>query len=483
MEMELLGTGFTVATVQIRSVNADSVMIYATEDKAVPAAEKVAAEGFSARDGQVEVPGLTAGKTYRIHAVACGYGKLSRVQTVVAKTQDPPDYDDGDRKEIPKLADLTLCTGGGRPNSNQWFSIPYYWNKDRFAPHVSYTDSEGEHWLFDAFLSISGVDASGKSFTIANGPRSADKASWQSFIDYWLGVGGAFDQLDNQIEEVSRRIGVPAHRRYVVMTMPSPICFEYFSDKNSSTTYWGQLDGRTLDFRNVADQIAALEWYVDEVRARFKALNPKHLELAGLYILQEELVAKSSGWNYQYKRWDKILPAVSQYLHSHYEGLYWIPYIVKDGSGAGADGVDIWRSLGIDQAWLQLGHYWDNSNMKPLSKTVQTLKDSGMGIELEFEYSMVNGVMSADYGYSGPCYGPDDHGGLTFTAEDVPMLRQRLRDYMDSFVDAGLYGQRGIALYSGSNALWQLATSKDAGDRAMYLELCSFIADNPLKAN
>ena len=95
-----------------------------------------------------------------------------------------------------------------------------------------------------------------------------------------------------------------------------------------------------------------------------------------------------------------------------------------------------------------------------------------MGMELEFEYSCVTDQMKAG------ALGPDSFGKLTFTAADVPALQDRVRHYMQEYKDAGLYGTGSIALYSGSNALTQLATSPDASDHALYDELCEFIIGN-----
>ena len=77
--------------------------------------------------------------------------------------------------------------------------------------------------------------------------------------------------------------------------------------------------------------------------------------------------------------------------------------------------------------------------------------------------------------------GPDGNGSPTFYLKDVPMLRQRVRDYMDMYKRTGLYGQIPIAVYSGTDAWSQLATSPDPEDRAMFLELCNFISQSPLK--
>ena len=52
---------------------------------------------------------------------------------------------------------------------------------------------------------------------------------------------------------------------------------------------------------------------------------------------------------------------------------------------------------------------------------------------------------------------------------------------MNEFKEAGYYGKERIATYSGTNAMYELATSPDAADRQMYLEYCKFIVENPLR--
>ena len=181
-------------------------------------------------------------------------------------------------------------------------------------------------------------------------------------------------------------------------------------------------------------------------------------------------MAEPSGWNYAQKRWDKILPRISDYLHSFDMGLYWIPY-------RGADGCTLWKDLGIDQAWLQPNYYWDGTSSKSVTDACALMKQYGMGMELEFEYSMVKETMSIP-----GIMGPDAQGRYVFTSDDVPALRSRFREYMSSYKASGLYGKSPLALYSGSNALYQLATSSDPEDRAAYLELCEFITGSPLHA-
>lgn len=476
IQLTLEAVSHGTATVRVESLYAEEVRLVCLTEDGVPAAEVIAAEGILAVGGRAVFTGLAPGTKHYVFGLGLGKGgkqsRIERLELVTAvEAGDLYAWEVG-RDGPPFFADVTLCTGGGVPNSNAWFQIPFGWDRGRFAPHVSFTDDDGsEKWLFEAFLAITGIDPEGKNFGINNNGRlSADQESWANLIDYWMGPDGAFSELDAAIAEAGARIGGPVPTRYVVMEIPDPIMFERFTDKSSSTSYWGAVDGRLLDFSRIDDQILALEWYIERARERFAALAPKHLELAGFYILSEELVAKPEGWNYPYKRWDRILPPVGEYLNARNEGLYWIPYLT-------ADGTDMWRELGINFAWLQPNYYWDYTGEKPIKDAVRKLDALGMGIELEFEYSMVEGVMKTP-----GIMGPDGAGNYVFKLADVPSLRARFREYMDAYKAAGLYGKRPVALYSGSNALWQLANSTENADIAMYRELCRFISDSPLRS-
>lgn len=402
-------------------------------------------------------------------------GETERWETIPFKTTVGPDslceWERG-RDGAPSFADISLITLG-RHNSN-----PPEWTPERFGSHVAY---DGK-WLFDAFLCIDGWDpVRNLSYSITTNRYSATQESWEDLLDAWLGDDGALLKLDAAISNAASALGAPPAPRYVVMSVPDPIMFQYFGDKTSPTDYWGAIEGSQLDFSGVQDQIAACKWYIDQCRYRFSRLGLRHLELAGFYILSEELhisesfyrglglsFSSADTWNAQYKRWETIIPAVAEYLHSCNEGLWWVPYCL-------APGHRVWKNLGIDMAFMQPNHYWDTSNQHPMSKTIQAIKQYGMGIELEFEYSMVADIMKDGR------MGPDASGNMIFTAADIPALRSRLREYMDSYKNAGLYGVFPIAVYSGTDAWNQLATSSDASDNEMFREICNFITQSPLR--
>ena len=369
----------------------------------------------------------------------------------------------------PLYADMTLVGWHHRE--------PMQWTAERLAPHVSFTDENGkEHWLFESFLFIEAQDISrGRIYSVAPSGLSADKVSWEALLERWLGPEGDVKALDEAVGAAAKRIGKPSRKRAVILTIPDPVMLERFSDKKSSTTYWGAVNGRQLDFANVNDQILAMEWYIAEARNRFRALHLKNVELGGFYILSEDLPngfgkTPAERLNIQYKRWELILPAVSAFLHGSGFGLYWIPYHL-------APGYRNWKQLGIDMAYMQPNYYWDlhKKGRHPFDKTVEAVRDYGMGMELEFEYSMVADVMRVWM------TGPDGDGAAAFTPEDVPALREMFREYLRQFKAAGFYGERPFTLYSGTDALHQLAVSPDPEDRAMYLELCNFVIGNPMK--
>ena len=357
---------------------------------------------------------------------------------------------------LPSFADMTLVTMGWHNYS------PPAWTPERFASHVSYVGDDGkERWLFDSFLCIDGWDpVRNLSFSITPDRKSATQDSWLYLLDAWMGSDGALLKLEKAIADAESRIGPPPSPRYVIMSVPDPIMFQSFGDKSSSTRYWGAIDGRQMDFSQVQDQIAAYKWYIDQCRSRFARLSVPHLKLAGFYVLSEELhlsedyykqnglsYGSSDFWNSQYKRWETIIPAAAGYVHAENQGLWWIPYYL-------APGYRLWDRLGIDMTFMQPNHYWDTeANEHPMSKSIQAMQQYGMGIELEFEYTIL---------------GNDSY-------------RKKLREYLSAYKASGLYGVKPIAVYSGTDAMHQLATSTDSSDKEMYREICNFITQSPLK--
>ena len=466
------------ASFTVQAVNA-AVLRYGA-DESLPLTQETGSTGPVTC--ALNLSGLEPLTDYQLYVQGVGpSGEEGKVMQVAFSTAKGPDnrYPWEERRSgVPSFADLSLITLG-------WHQAnPPAWTEERFASHISYKDREGvSHWLFDAFLCIDGWDpARNLSYSLVNGRNSAVKESWEDLLEAWLGDDGALKRLDAAVGSAAAVLGNPPAPRYVVMGLPDPVRYQSFQDKNSPTAYWGKLNGRTLDFADVADQVAACQWYMDRCRERFQALGLKHLELAGFYVLSEELpldpafyrnagqaYGSADTWNWEHKNWEIIVPALASYAHSCREGLWWIPYHL-------APGYKVWKELGFDAAFMQPNYYWDHDQVShPLSATKNALQKYRMGMELEFEYSLVAALM-AD-GRSAP----DGNGNPTFYAKDVPMLRERVRAYMQAYQETGLYGVLPLAVYSGTDAMHELAVSSDPDDRDMYHDLCQFIIGSPLK--
>ena len=466
---------------EIKSLNTDEIYVLVlplNEEK--PSAETICGQGKSVEGSEAFIGGLESDSDYTAYAV----GRLEDRFSKVAECSFTTPYRSTERTEILTFADLDLLSGGIT------YKTPNTWDENRLKPHVTFTDGNGqEQWLHEAFLLIGGEDSNRNMILCidSGGQRSGDQEAWTDFADYWLKDGGVVDVLDQTIANAKTRIGRPSFRHMVVITIPDPIMLEYFTDKSSSTTYWGKVHDRTLDFSNTSDQVLACQWYINYVIESWETLMPQNVDLAGFYILSEALVAKPDGWNYKYKKWDKIIPPVASYLHEMKYGLYWIPYYQ-------ADGYDMTEELGIDYAWMQPNKYWDypeKKQKKSWSWVFSAMNTYGLGMEIEFEGShgeagwsqYEEGVPRTSSSILETVRTNNDAQGTAKGKPNPQAARNKalLREYMNEFKKAGHYGKSRIATYSGTNAMYELATSPDEADRQMYLEYCRFIVENPLR--
>ena len=429
-----------------------------------------------------EFKGLTVGATYDLGVSAVCVSESGYTESTVTWVEDvtitasAPD-------ELPVPSAMSLIYGGSEDRN------PFEWTQDRWQSHVSYKDNSGdEHWLFDAFLCNESALYNGNwSFVLQglSGTYSGTKEKWSSLLDYWFDGGsfsyqsgywnkngwnayntdwsalqpitlscGGLDNLEKAIAATASRIGEPSTKRYVVIGLPEPIYFKNFyrgvngqdmGENFTSTTYWGSLNGTTLDFSKADDRVAAVSWYMDEIERRFDAQNYQYLELLGFYILEESLSTTTSSYRNAYKLHQTTIPKIAAHAHEMGKGLYWIPY-------NGAESYTKWKTLGFDMAYYQPGYYFNAS--QNLDAAINTLLDQGMGMELEFSHTAVAALMGAD----------------------AEAYQSRVREYLSRSKSLGVYGNRPLAVFSSTNAWQQLATSKDERDKALYQELCAYLA-------
>lgn len=370
---------------------------------------------------------------------------------------------DWEKDELRNISDATICYGGNSARN------PYQWDEARFEKSVIYTDENGkEHWFFDNMIMMElWTDDYRVTYSIANDGRySSRKEHWQEQLDYWFDKQYGFAALDACISAAAERIGNPPTKRGIIFSLPDPVYFEHYSDamkgKNRNTVYWGELDGHEMDFSKAEDRIKAYLWFVNEVRARFARSGYQNIELVGFYILSEELSVPGS-LRYEYKEHDITIKAVANYCHSVGEGVYWIPYAM-------APGIENGRDFGFDLVVMQPNYYWPDARWS-WDQIESKIKDYGLGMELEFE------------GNHGE---PMGSSILSFLKNGEPnpyseRNKSRFLEYLDNACQRGLYGTVPFVLYSGTNGLYELATSTDEKDQEVYHRLGKFVINSPLK--
>ena len=172
----------------------------ATDNPAAHTAREVAERGTPGTEQTVVIDGLQPSTFYTVFAVACNdkgdFGSLQYVQFTTDSSESLI-YDWEQRRNgILSFTDMALCYGGSAHRT------PFRWEKERFAPFVSYVDLQGrEHWMFDAFLCIEFVI---DNFSLAVGASgtSAGRAQWEHLIEYWFDDANKLQRWENILQGV-----------------------------------------------------------------------------------------------------------------------------------------------------------------------------------------------------------------------------------------------------------------------------------------
>jgi hypothetical protein len=366
----------------------------------------------------------------RLILIFCFVVPLAARAETVPGTNPPPNtngaYFPLYQKTAPNITDLALIYQGGdhRPK----------WTTNYFAPYVTYTNPQTgrEQWLFDGFLFIEFQDGRGHSFEPFPKNEPAQEIHWLNLIERNFSADG-LPALEQTCRDAALRLGPPLRRRQVVLTLPVPI---------RGQTNWGEINGRALNFKQSADQIAACEWYMDTALAKWRALAPKELDLVGFYWLQEDALGSNS-----------ILPALAKQVHRRGRQFFWIPYWQPKSAVA----IGNWRSYGFDAVWQQPNYFFNPKTPDTrLQEACDFARRSGMGLELEFDGRVLS---------------------------QPTIFEPRLAAYLNAFARYNVEATSSIAWYEGGGALNNLATSKEPGMRQHYDHIAQFILSRQRRAD
>ena len=317
------------------------------------------------------------------------------------------------------IFDMVLMYYGGSHRKTEW-------NKEQCMKNVAYLDEKGKyHWMFDGFLLLEFKNGEGRSFASYYEPLAARKQEWIKLCDRFFQQNVALHAIDDCIEEVSKKIGKPKHKRKVVLTLPEPV---------PNQKDWGELNGKSMDFSQDKDRIEACNWFIDYAIRRFKDEKYKHLELDGFYWVAEEATHSRT-----------ILHAIGDYMRKKKMKFNWIPYWGSDGHGE-------WKDLKFDVAYQQPNYFFyeQKPDENHLPNVCKFAFERGMFLEVEFDERALK--KSADY------------------------RADRLYDYMEAFRKAGAIEKIPFAYYIGDCMVYDLATSKHKEDNDLYKYFAEIVA-------
>ena len=334
------------------------------------------------------------------------------------------------------IVDLALIYQGGYRRID--------WNQDHFKPFLTWTnpDTQEEEWLFDGFLFIEIYSGNVFYFEAATGDplyRPINKADFLWWLDQVFVENRSIDALDKAVGKTIERLGSPPRPHRVVLMVPDAIC-----EVTNNLRFWGELNGKTLDFGNDEDRIAAIKWYIDMLMDRWNRKTYKNIELAGFYWVVEDIGYYSRASN------RRVLPVIGQYVRSLSKQFYWIPYNNASGSSE-------WKALGSDIAYQQPGNYFYSSSDSQLAETCSIAMERGMGLEMEWDESV----------WTNPqVYAP------------------RMHRYLDIFEQRGVWQNAVVAHYMGSGdrpGMIGLSQTNAPEAVALYKKYCSILADRQKK--
>ncbi|WP_179013041.1 DUF4855 domain-containing protein [Paenibacillus sp. 79R4] len=306
------------------------------------------------------------------------------------------------------------------------------WKKERIIPNISYVDKAGEptDWLFDGVLYLGTFSDLGRGFGAGSGNPSL-KEDWEWYLNKTFAPEGDMDQLNEATKEVGAKLNQPNQKEKVVLMIPYP---------DEGVTSFGDVDGDNIseNFKALTDRVKAVQWYLDEVKQRWEAADYSHLELVGMYWLEEQIGTDHNG--------PELIRLVSDQVHTMTVSgrsnmkFFWIPHFLAYKSF-------MWKDVGFDAVAFQPNYFFEPMDYDRLEDAANIAKRYGMTNEFEFDDRMLtDGV-----------------------------FRERYIDYLNSGVETGLMRGGFNAYYQGNNAVYNSAKSPDPSNRVLYDWLYQYV--------
>lgn len=243
------------------------------------------------------------------------------------------------------------------------------WRTEDFLPMVGYLTQDGymRDQMFDTVLFL------------PYQTMPATRESWTDYLDDLFRKNRQLDALNSAMREYNRLRGTlytTPTKENVVLAIPYPAAsqtnFGTLPDSSTPLSFSPAGIGEEKAFEN---RKLAVEWYFQELMKRWEKAEFSYLRLEGIYWFHE-LVEDSA------PKERELIRSTAAMVHAKGLRYYWIPYY-------GAPGLEEWKSLSFDYAFLQPSYYSDRQI--PLDRWegfMDAVQKYGLQIEIEGDNKM-----------------------------------------------------------------------------------------------
>ncbi len=272
--------------------------------------------------------------------------------------------------------------GGATDTCILYQSLSNNYKNEDLLPYLAYIDADGNilDTMFDSFIFMHYGDElpSGGFFEADIDSTERDiSTDWEWIIDDLFVDGTNLMAMEEVAGTIKEELNLPEDYTYkIIIGMYNP---------DIQTLNFGDIDGDGVpeNFSNYEDRVKALKWYIDMTEAKFAAKGFKNIELVGYYWFNEDLADS--------RDLTKLLPEVSDYMHSLGRTFSWVPYFTSDN-------YNDWEKHGMDIACMQPNYAFNpysigEKNLAPewrIEETAYLTELYGMCVEVEIDKSATN---------------------------------------------------------------------------------------------
>jgi len=301
------------------------------------------------------------------------------------------------------------------------------WRQKDFTYYVYHLDENGnpDDWFFDGFLLLAQTTPDGANTQASLVLPHSNMKGWLWFVDLIFTKDRFIDALDKTVSDAPRKLPkAPARKVVIMIPYPGPYQNDFGDIDN---------DGFSEDFSSNQERVKVVKWYVNIIIDRWRAMNPKHLELAGFYWMDESLPHDAID----------VIKQTGDYVRSMGYRLFWIPYFAADPN------TSRWMENGFDCAVKQPNYFFPqwHAERSRVNKTGKMAKRQGMGVEIEFDDSIF--------------------------AKPEEYYPKFLR-YLNAGVEEGFMSQSFHAFYQSYITIRKFYTSDDPRFRSLYDRVYDF---------